>query len=179
MLHASFLSLLNSVESVSQIKRYVGAVAVLSLLLALSGNAFAQGGNAQLGGLVEDPSKALVPGVTVTAKNVGTGVATRQITNDTGVYSFPALQPGTYEVSAELPGFKKAVQKAELPYAGQVRVNFTLELGQTSQTVDVQVSAASVLRESSGSVSDVLTLQKIESLPLRRWTKVSPSESIG
>ena len=89
-----------------------------------------------------------------------------QITNESGVYSFPVLQPGTYEVSAELPGFKKIVQKAELPYAGQVRVNFTLEVGQTSQTVDVTISAEALLTQSSASVSDVLTQSKIESMPL-------------
>src|SRR6185295_7714204 len=102
-----------------------------------SGTAFAQGGNAQLSGVVQDPSKALIPGVLITAKNVGTAVAVTQLTNESGIYSFPALQPGTYDVSAELTGFKKSLQKAELPYAGQVRVNFTLELGQSSQTVEI------------------------------------------
>ena len=68
--------------------------------------------------------------MTVTAKNVGTGVALNQVTNESGAYSFPVLQPGTYEVSAELPGFKRSVHKdVALPYAGQVRLNFTLEVG--------------------------------------------------
>src|SRR5438552_14138250 len=113
--------------------------ALLAVLLfaALAGNIFAQTGNASLGGSVQDPSNALIPGVTITAKNVDTAVTTMQITNESGVYSFPVLQPGTYEVSAELPGFKKAVQKAELPYAGQVRINFALEVGQTSAVIDV------------------------------------------
>src|SRR5262245_38305654 len=132
------------------------------LLVVLAGNLFAQTGNSSLGGIVEDPSKALIPGVTVTATNVATGVISKQVTNESGVYNFAALQPGNYEVSAELPGFKKALQKAELPYAGQVRVNFTLEIGQTSQTVEVTVAADSLLRESSASVGDVLPLSKIE-----------------
>jgi hypothetical protein len=132
----------------------------------LAGNLFAQTGNASLGGIVDDPSKALVPGVTITAKNVDTSVTATQITNESGVYNFAALQPGTYEITAQLPGFKKSVQKAELPYAGQVRVNFTLELGQQNQVVEVTVSTESVLKESSASVSDVLPLSKIENLPL-------------
>ena len=89
-----------------------------------------------------------------------------QVTNESGVYNFPVLQPGTYEVSAELPGFKKGIQKAELPYAGQVRLNFTLEIGQTAEVVEVTTSSESVLLESSASVSNVLTQRKIESLPL-------------
>ena len=107
-----------------------------------------------------------MPGVTITAKNVNTAVTLTQVTNESGVYNFAALQPGTYEVSAELPGFRKSVEKTELPYAGQVRVNFTLEIGQASQVVEVTTSPESALRESSASVSDVLTQKKIESLPL-------------
>src|SRR5947207_12700631 len=95
---------------------------LLTVLLVgvLAPNTFAQTGNASLGGIVQDSSSALIPGVTITAKNVDTAVTVTQITNESGIYSFPVLQPGTYEVSAELPGFKKAVQRAELPYAGQV-----------------------------------------------------------
>ena len=150
--HASFLS------------RTAGPV--LGLLLAFSASGFAQGGNAQLGGVVQDPSKALIPGVMITAKNVDTGVIASQLANESGVYSFPVLQPGTYDVSAELTGFKKSLQKAALPYAGQVRVNFTLEIGQSTQSVEVTASAESALKESSASVGDVLTTQRIENLPL-------------
>ena len=131
--------------------------AAFLFLFAFTANAFAQGGNAQLGGVVQDPSKALIPGVTITAKNVDTGVIATQLTNESGIYNFPVLQPGTYEVSAELPGFKKSVQKAELPYAGQVRVNFTLEIGQATRRCRRHVSTDSILRESSASVGDVLT----------------------
>ena len=136
------------------------------LLAGLAVSAFSQTGNASLGGNVEDPTKALIPGVTITAKNVATGIESRQVTNEAGVYNFAALQPGNYEISAELPGFKKSVQKTELPYAGQVRVNFTLEIGQASTTVDVVSNTDSILRESSASVGDVLPLSKIENLPL-------------
>ena len=136
------------------------------LLVALAANLPAQTGNASLGGIVEDPSKALIPGVTITAKNVDTAITLTQVTNESGVYNFPVVQPGTYEVSAELPGFKKAVQRAELPYAGQVRVNFTLEIGQSSELVEVTATPESALRESSASVSDVLTQKKIADLPL-------------
>ena len=141
-------------------------LSVLLLLAGLAVNVYAQTGNASLGGTVQDSSKALIPGVSITAKNVDTGVTNLQITNESGAYSLPVLQPGTYEVSAELPGFKKSVQKAELPYAGQVRLNFTLEVGQATQTVDVTISAEALLTQSTASVSDVLTQSQIESMPL-------------
>ena len=78
------------------------------LLLSLGVNVFAQTGNGSIGGNVEDPSKALIPGVTVTARNVETNVSTTQLTNESGVYNFPVLQPGNYEVTAGLSGFKEA-----------------------------------------------------------------------
>src|SRR4029079_6427736 len=118
----------------------------------------AQSGNGQMGGLVQDTSKALIPGVTVTATNVETNVTVTTLSNDSGTYNFPVLQPGTYRVSADLNGFKKVVNNdVILPYAGQIRVNFTLEIGQVNQTVEVVTSAATQLRESSASVGDVLT----------------------
>jgi hypothetical protein len=147
-------------------KRFVLVPFVVLLFFVLTANSFGQTGNASLGGVVQDPTKALIPGVAVTATNVGTGVAVTQLTNDSGIYSFPVLPPGTYQVSAELAGFKKSVQTSELPYAGQVRANFTLELGQASQTVEVTSSADATLRESSASVGDVLTAEKISALPL-------------
>ena len=146
--------------------RVLVAIGIACLMAALSASAFAQGGNASLGGAIEDQSKALIPGVSITAKNVATGITTTQISNESGIYNFPSLQPGAYEITAELPGFKKSVQKTELPYAGQVRVNFSLQIGDAATTVDVFVTTESVLRESSASVSDVLPLSKIQNLPL-------------
>src|SRR5687768_12615448 len=79
----------------------------MALLLALSGSAFAQGANTQLGGVVTDQSGALIPGVTITILNTDTGVTNSTITNESGAYNFPSLQPGqAYRLSASLPGFQ-------------------------------------------------------------------------
>jgi len=165
--YASLFSLKSFASVFSHMKNGRGATAAVGLLLAFSVSAFGQGGNASLGGAVEDISKALIPGVAITAKNVATGVVSTQLTNESGVYSFAALQPGSYEISAELAGFKKTVRKADLPYAGQVRVNITMEIGQATQTtIDVTASTDSILRDSSASVVDVLTKEKIDNLPI-------------
>jgi len=137
------------------------------LLVLFAGNALAQGGNAQLGGIVQDPGKALIPGVTVTAINVDTNVTTTTLTNEAGAYNFPSLLPGTYKVSAELTGFKKGVyENFKLAYASQSRLDFSLTIGTTAQTVEVTASAATALRESSASVGDVLTTERIGTLPM-------------
>ncbi|HET9129302.1 MAG TPA: carboxypeptidase regulatory-like domain-containing protein, partial [Terriglobia bacterium] len=142
---------------------------VLAMLLVVlfAGNALAQGGNAQLGGIVQDPGKALIPGVTVAAINVDTGVTTTTLSNESGAYNFPSLLPGNYKVSAELTGFKKGVyENVKLGYAAQARLDFSLTVGTVGQTVEVTATSETSLRESSASVGDVLTTEKIDALPM-------------
>src|SRR5262245_45700944 len=94
------------------------------LLMGLAMNAMGQTGNAQLSGTVQDASKALIPGVTITVTNTETDVTLTQVSNEAGAYSFPVLQPGTYRVTAELPGFRKQVfNDVRLSYAGQSRID--------------------------------------------------------
>jgi len=71
--------------------RRIAAVALLCLLVSTF--AFGQGTTGTLTGTVEDASKALIPGVTVTATNTATGVVNSSISNETGSYTLPALLP--------------------------------------------------------------------------------------
>src|SRR5687767_15079888 len=84
---------------------------ILAAMLLLFGpgapNAsFAQGANASISGIVQDQSRALIPGVSVATTNVDTGVTSTTVTNEAGAYGFPSLTPGKYSISASLPGFK-------------------------------------------------------------------------
>src|SRR5688572_3291098 len=81
------------------------------LLCLLSLNLLSQSTNATLGGTVQDPSGAYIPGVTVTATNNGTGIITTVVSNEAGAYQFASLQPGIYEVRVSLPGFQTAIAK--------------------------------------------------------------------
>ena len=104
--------------------------------------------NATVGGRVGDAGGAVIPGVEVTARNVNTGIVSDQLTNETGTYNFASLQPGTYTFSAALPGFQtQTFQNVTLSQSQQVRLNFTLEVAGTSQTVEV-VTDANVDRKS-------------------------------
>src|SRR5437868_15351988 len=101
------------------------AMAIVFALLSASA-VLAQ--NAQLGGIVTDPTGALIPGVTITATNTDTGVSTTTITNESGAYTFPSLQPGrSYTVSASLPGFQTTVTNVNLGPT-VVRQNFQLQI---------------------------------------------------
>src|SRR5438128_3724656 len=79
---------------------------IVMLYLALPILTFAQTINATLGGTVSDATGALIPGVTITATNLATGIVTTVVTNEAGAYNFASIQSGTYKVTAELPGFQ-------------------------------------------------------------------------
>ena len=144
----------------------VAAAAFLLLFLSLA-NAFSQTTNATLGGTVADASRALIPGVTVTATNTQTGIVTTVVTNETGAYQFASLQTGNYKVSAELPGFQtQTYNTVNLGVGQQVRLNFTLQVGGQAQSVEVSVAADTLIATTSSSVGAVLPEYKVRDLPL-------------
>ena len=140
--------------------------AALLLCAGVSSNAFAQV-NAILGGTVADATGALIPGVDVTARNVNTGIVGTRITNETGNYEFPSLQPGAYTLSAALPGFQTVTyNNVQLSQGQQVRLNFTLQVGAVAQAVEVVAEADTALATTSASIGDVLPEVEVRSLPL-------------
>ena len=134
------------------------------LFVILANTAFAQ--NTQLGGTVQDVSKALVPASRSHCLNTGTGVTSTQITNENGVYTFPSVPAGTYSVTAALPGFKTSVQTGVQVTLAPVKVNFTLEVGQLDSKVEVIAAADAVLSETAASVGVVLPQRVVTDLPL-------------
>src|SRR5215475_3880434 len=109
--------------------RRVLCVSALLLAVVLPINTFAQTSNASVGGFVQDSSGAYIPGVTVTATNTQTDIATTAVTNEAGAYDIRSLLPGTYRLSAELPGFKSRVfSDVQLGASNAARYNFTLEV---------------------------------------------------
>ena len=115
----------------------VRAFVVVSLL---GEAAFSQ--TAQLTGTVTDQSAAIVVGTKVTASNVDTGVARSSIANQSGNYLITALLPGNYRVTAEAPGFKQVLREAiRLEVDQAARLDFSLEVGETRETVSVEAAA--------------------------------------
>jgi hypothetical protein len=104
-----------------------------------------------------DATGAVLPGVTVTATNLQTRVPRSAVTDGTGFYTFPNLQPGRYEVTAELEGFKKHVQSdVQLDAAGSLVLEFTLETGALTEAITVTA-------ESTPLQSDVAVRKTVES----------------
>jgi len=143
------------------------AIAVVAIGLFGSLIGFGQSINSSIGGTVQDPSGALVPGVTIKATNNATGVVASTLSNESGAYQFPSLQPGAYDISADLPGFStQTVKNYQLGGSAQARINFTLQVATAATTVDVQISADSLLTASSNSIGTVLPEYKVRDLPV-------------
>src|SRR2546427_2417413 len=85
--------------------------AVLLLSLVLSPNAFSQSVNATVGGTVQDATGSVITGVSIVATNTGNGVVTTVLTNEVGAYQFASLQPGIYDIRADLAGFQPAAKR--------------------------------------------------------------------
>jgi Carboxypeptidase regulatory-like domain/TonB-dependent Receptor Plug Domain len=117
------------------------------LLLAASiTSAGAQEFRATITGVVTDASKAVIPGATVSVRNLDTNQILTVKTNATGVYNVPYLQPGQrLEVSAEAPGFKESTYPPIVLTISQVSTaNFTLQVGGSSEEVKVSSESYSV-----------------------------------
>jgi Carboxypeptidase regulatory-like domain len=145
----------------------ITALAPMALLVMFATSGAAQTFNSSLGGTVTDTSGAVVPNAVVTAIGIETGVGTKAKTNTSGVYEFPSLPQGVYRVIAEMAGFKQfAYQKVTLDVGAQVRLNFTLEVGAATTTVEVTAAAESPLMATSAVVGGVVTGDEILHLPL-------------
>src|SRR5215204_3240314 len=106
--------------------RYVSGILMAALGVALSSTPAAAQFSSNVQGIVADQSGAVMPGVTVTARNLDTQVAVNAVTNETGVYRLSSLAPGRYEVTAEISGFQPAKTEVRLETAQTAGVNLTL-----------------------------------------------------
>jgi Carboxypeptidase regulatory-like domain/TonB dependent receptor len=123
------------------------SVMVCALLSSVAG---AQRLDGTLRVTVTDNSQAVVAAAKVTAVNEATGVALSTSASSAGTYVFPNLLVGTYTVTVEQDGFKKAVQKGISVTSNQVTdASIQLELGAVSSVVEVQAGADLVKTESS------------------------------
>src|SRR5208282_1743803 len=119
-----------------------------------------------ISGTVSDPSGAVIPGVTILARNAETGLEQSTTTNDEGFYAFPALPIGHYEIVMGHPGFKPYRQAAlTIDASTALRVDVRLELGPQTQTVNI-TEAGSSIETTNTQMGQIATGTKITSGPL-------------
>lgn len=154
---------------------------VLTALAALPAAAQTSG---DITGEVRDPAGALVAGAMVTATNSGTNATRSTSTNDAGLYSFPSLQPGAYHLKVQMKGFASAVRSGvPLQVQQTVRADFSLQLGDVAQTVEIKAGAG-MLDTESATVGTVIENKRILDLPLNgrnflQLVALTPNVSFG
>ena len=123
--------------------RVAGLAVLTALLLVIPSVSHAQiGGGGSIQGTVLDTSGAPVPGATVTATNVATGIQTIRQTTDAGVFALTPLQPGEYRVTVALDGFQTFARTGVVVDAlSVVGLNATLQVGNITQEVVVTAEA--------------------------------------
>ena len=127
-----------------------------------------------IAGTVTDTTGAAVPGATVTITNPARKTVDTVVTNASGYYEKGRLLPGTYEVKAELTGFKaKLVSAVNVSVDSQTRVDVALELGQMSEVVTVESVESQLLKTDRADVATNFSTQQITELPVldRNFTK--------
>src|ERR1022692_4970567 len=112
--------------------------------------------NAELTGLVQDSQQADVPNARVAVTSTQTNIKRTASSNGRGLYTVTQLPPGIYEVTATAAGFQTEVQRGvSLQVEQQSRLDFTLQVGSTQQSITVE-STASVMQTESASVGTVI-----------------------
>jgi hypothetical protein len=124
-----------------------------------------------LSGRVSDQSGALVPGASILARSLATGVEQTAVTNHGGLYRFPALMPGTYSVTASLNGFRDLHVLVRILVGNTTSQDMKLQVGASADTVNV-TGTTPLLRPTESSASTVLERSLIDELPLngRKYT---------
>lgn len=118
-------------------------------------------------GTVRDVSQAVAPKADIVVRNIDTGVERRIVTDSLGNYVVTLLQPGAYEVSAQLTGFKKAVRSGIVLHVDERdRIDFQLEIGNLSESPLNVVADAPLIQSDSAALGAVVDQHKVIELPL-------------
>src|SRR2546428_676992 len=130
------------------------------LWIALAGEGLAQRTTATFGGIVQDPTGAVLPGASAELFNEGTAAASQSVTNERGEFLFDFVPAGTYTLKIALPGFKTYESRGiPLGAAQNVRRTYTLEVGAVTDSVTVTGEAPLVNTLSPAQRFNLVTLQ--------------------
>jgi len=130
--------------------------------------------SAGINGSVLDSSGALIPGATVTVTNLETGGKRETVSSDGGAYQIPLLQPGSYTIVVRKQGFKQVTRDVRLELNQIAEIDFNMETGAVSETVEVQ-GVAPLLEPNTSSVGQVIETKAVSDLPLngRNFTQLA------
>ena len=160
-------------------------VALLAVCLLASANAFAQGGGASttgsINGKVVDSSGGVLPGVTVSATSPSAMGVQSSVTDTGGNYRFPALPPGTYTVTFELPGFNTLKREnIQIAMGFTAAVNVELAVASLQETVTV-TGDSPVIDTSATRVQQNFKLEALQEIPNSRdlWSLLAVTPGVS
>ena len=146
-----------------RMKPLVASLAML-LVMGVAGTALAQSFQGGMRGAIKD-AQGIIPGVTVTLTNEANGTTRDTVSNDSGEYSFPALDPSTYSIKAGVQGFKTFERRGIRIGAQQfITLDIVLEVGTVAETITVTADAP-LIETSNASHAEVLDSKTLETLP--------------
>jgi hypothetical protein len=148
-------------------KKSASAAALLLVLILLASTTFAQQLTGTLSATVTDSAGAVVPNAKVTMKSETSGDIRTTVSNGSGYFTVTAVQPGTYSVSIEAPGFKTWQQTGIVFALGDSKTlpSVKLEVGQVSETVEIKAGADVVIPDNA-EVSNTLNTGLVEDIPI-------------
>ena len=129
-------------------------------------SALAQTNTGEISGVVRDESAGVLPGATVVAVHPASGFTAERVTDLDGRFFMASLPIGQWEITAELPGFRHAVQTGVVLEIGRtIDLQFRLKIGQVSEEITV-VASAPLLQSTTAEISDVIENRQVEQIPL-------------
>src|SRR5471032_2056605 len=135
----------NKMKSLARVMCLQSICALLAILFLLNLPLAAQDATGRIVGVVTDPAGSVVPKAKVTVTSVGTGVSSDTLAGEDGSYQVLLLPIGSYRVSAEAPGFRKTVTNPEkLDINQSLKIDLKLEIGATTESVQVEANATAV-----------------------------------
>src|SRR3982075_2365679 len=135
---------------VRKFTRAVWIFVIVAISILSTGHVYAQVAGATLTGTVKDASGGIIPNAQVAIRDVATAVTRTVSTGGAGLYTAPNMLPGTYEIRVTASGFSTVVQKGvTLTVGAQQVLDFTMQVGQMTQTVEVTTEAPTVELTSS------------------------------
>lgn len=145
--------------------RGVAVLGALLLSVLLTGQALAQNVvTGDLIGTVTDPTGAVVSDATVTLRDADTGFFQTTKTNSSGFYRFPLLRPGRYQLSIAQKGFRSASQNVTVALGAITTANITLEVGLSTETVEV-TAVAPILQTENANISTSVSSKEVDQIP--------------
>jgi hypothetical protein len=148
---------------------------IVAISILGTGHLYAQVAGATLTGTVKDSSGGVIPNAQIAITDLATGVTRTVSPGGAGLYTAPNLLPGTYEVRVSATGFSTRLQKGVTLTVGAEQIlDFTMQVGQMSQTVEVTTEAPTVELTSS-TLSATVNATTVRELPLngRSWTDLA------